>query len=166
MRTIDSFFSSQYIQVIGWTLLHSLWQSVLLAGFLAFALLVLRRHSANLRYLAAIIVLVMAFCLLPATFLLLARPVLYTSSELPMVDNEAIKSGNHRQLTTKTDQQLEILPNLTAQSSVSELPNQFQRWAEDRFSPLIPWFVVIWLLGVCYSSIRLIIQWKIVIRLK
>src|SRR4051794_17678631 len=37
---------------IGWVLLHSLWQGVLIGGAFGLARFALRRHSANVRYLA------------------------------------------------------------------------------------------------------------------
>ena len=57
MSTLDNFFSPVLTRALGWTLLHSLWQGALLAAVLGGALLLLRRHRAELRYLASALAL-------------------------------------------------------------------------------------------------------------
>lgn len=51
---IDAIFSPQLIHALGWTLLHSLWQGALFAILLGVLLIVLRRYSAQARYLVAV----------------------------------------------------------------------------------------------------------------
>ena len=73
MTFLSHLLSTALAERIGWTLLHSLWQFALLAVLLAGVLEVLRRRSANLRYLVGCFALaamlagsVTTFCLLPA----------------------------------------------------------------------------------------------------
>ncbi|MBN1973935.1 MAG: M56 family metallopeptidase, partial [Sedimentisphaerales bacterium] len=53
MFTIDNFMSGEVVQKIGWSLLHLIWQAAAVALVLAAALRILRRFSANMRYLAS-----------------------------------------------------------------------------------------------------------------
>ena len=73
MTFLSHILSAAPAERIGWTLLHSLWQFALLAALLAGALELLRRRSANLRYLVGCLALAAmlaagatTFCLLPA----------------------------------------------------------------------------------------------------
>lgn len=47
---ITAFFSPELVRALGWTLLHSLWQGALIALALAVLLVLLHRHSAQVRY--------------------------------------------------------------------------------------------------------------------
>ena len=53
MTTLENFVSPALTRALGWTLLHSLWQGALVAAILAGALLLLRRHRAQIRYAVA-----------------------------------------------------------------------------------------------------------------
>ena len=53
MTTLEHFVSPALTRALGWTLLHSLWQGALVAAVLAGALLLLRRHRAEVRYAAS-----------------------------------------------------------------------------------------------------------------
>jgi len=57
MLGIDTIFSDRFIQSLGWSIIHSLWQGVLIGILLGFGLLLLRR-SSKMRYLVS----VMALC--------------------------------------------------------------------------------------------------------
>ena len=53
MTALENFASPALTRALGWTLLHSLWQGVLVAAVLAGALLLLRRQRAEVRYVAS-----------------------------------------------------------------------------------------------------------------
>jgi bla regulator protein BlaR1 len=53
MNFFDQILAADWITRLGWTLLHSLWEIALLTAVLALLLSVLRRGSANVRYLTA-----------------------------------------------------------------------------------------------------------------
>ncbi len=57
MNPITHFFSDHDLQALGWTLLHSLWQGAVFAIFLALMLILMRRFTAQTRYLVAVILL-------------------------------------------------------------------------------------------------------------
>ena len=53
MEIIENIFSQELIQRLGWTLVHFLWQGAAVAVILAVTLRLLRKASANVRYLSA-----------------------------------------------------------------------------------------------------------------
>lgn len=57
MNTFYNIFSSELVEAIGWTLVHSLWQGSLVAILLAILLLFLRRNSAQVKYFISFITL-------------------------------------------------------------------------------------------------------------
>ena len=52
MATAEDLLSHGAVVSLGWTLIHFVWQATLVALLLGGVLRVLRRHSANVRYLA------------------------------------------------------------------------------------------------------------------
>lgn len=69
MKVISGFITGLPLEAIGWTLLHSLWQSLLIAGIVATASFVLRRHSAVIRYSIAVAAMLFQVLLSFATFM-------------------------------------------------------------------------------------------------
>lgn len=59
-QVFDIFVNSHVVYALGWTILHSIWQSALIAGMLALSLKLTQRASANTRYIQAVVAIV--FC--------------------------------------------------------------------------------------------------------
>jgi len=53
MIVLENILSQEIIQKLGWTLLHFIWQAAVVALLLAILLRVLRKSTANLRYIIA-----------------------------------------------------------------------------------------------------------------
>ncbi|HET6427050.1 MAG TPA: hypothetical protein VFJ30_01475, partial [Phycisphaerae bacterium] len=83
MDLIREVQSSGTVYRLGWTLLHTLWIGAALVGLLAVALAVLRRRSANARYLAACAALALLALSPVATFMVVPAPVRPAAAELP-----------------------------------------------------------------------------------
>jgi len=71
MTGFSATLSSDWMQTMGWTLLHSLWEVALVAAMVVFVLATLHRRSANVRYaiacaglLAAVLLPVVTYCLM------------------------------------------------------------------------------------------------------
>jgi len=69
---LDGLLAQPAAERIGWALLHSVWQGILVALLLAIALELLRRRSANIRYLVSCAAL-LVMTVLPVATLLLER---------------------------------------------------------------------------------------------
>jgi len=70
MRVIEGIFPERVLDALGWTIVHSLWQGALLALILAVIIIMLRRSSSRIRYLAGSIGLVLMLLLAIGTFFL------------------------------------------------------------------------------------------------
>src|SRR5947207_897272 len=63
MIAFGHLLQSPEIKLLGWSLIHFLWQGAIVAALLAAALPLMRRHTANARYLVACAaLLLMAAC--------------------------------------------------------------------------------------------------------
>src|SRR5437870_1300792 len=112
MTSIESLLTGPLGQAIGWALLHLLWQGVLVAAILAATLALMKRQSANARYLAscgamiALLVLLVATAVraydpsaavtdsLPATVSMHASTLLDTTADLsPLAANDGPTTG-------------------------------------------------------------------------
>jgi bla regulator protein blaR1 len=58
MKIIQYLFSSEIIEALGWTLVHSLWQGALLAIILTILLLLMHHNSAQIKYFISFISLI------------------------------------------------------------------------------------------------------------
>ena len=74
MTTLEQFVSPALMRALGWMLLHSLWQGVVVAGVLAGALLLLRRQRAEVRYVISASALGAVVALAGLTFSLYLKP--------------------------------------------------------------------------------------------
>ncbi|MEM6800118.1 MAG: M56 family metallopeptidase [Bacteroidota bacterium] len=124
-----------WMQALGWTLLHSLWQASLIALIWAITRQFLKRSSAQKRYLAA----------MGALFTLLTCSLLTFWQLLPE-QIEAVGSFS-------ADTQPVVFPTL------EEIPaNLFsletkESWT-DFFDILAPWLSLLWILGAAIMGIR------------
>jgi beta-lactamase regulating signal transducer with metallopeptidase domain len=50
MRAIESIFSPEMVEALGWTIVHSLWQGMLVLVGLLLILLLIRKYSAQIKY--------------------------------------------------------------------------------------------------------------------
>lgn len=142
---------------LGWVLIHSLWQGLLVAAVLAMIFAWLRRRSAAARYWASGIALATLAVLPIATFLSLddsalnqepaanSRPgyLMKLSGSIP---RSLGRSGYEEDWETSLPSPAMILRNL--------------------LEPMLPWLVLGWVVGVGVLSVRLLAGWKEVRRLR
>jgi len=57
MTALENILSQEIVQKLGWTLIHFVWQAAAVALLLAIVLKLLRKSSANLRYMLACLAL-------------------------------------------------------------------------------------------------------------
>jgi bla regulator protein blaR1 len=126
----------QFIDAMGWTLLHSLWQGGLIALTLWLALAVLRDASAATRYgLVSSAFLIFALCPL-VTFLMVYEAPIVASTASDLVVS---------------------LQGMTAVSSVEQAATSDALSVLERFLPLM---VLIWTLGVILRAARVVAEWR------
>lgn len=151
------------IEIIGWAIIHSIWQCGLLAAAAALAFLMARQSSPNIRYVIGV-----TFMLLMVVF-----PVL-TASRMRSAGQRA-ESGDIRQtsklaLPRQADAVEGIAPSpASIEQSESTNATSFgivgtsRRLVSDRLrnvqssiAQVMPWVVAAWLLGLLAASLRLV----------
>ena len=153
MKFIGLMLASSAVQTIGWALLHSLWQGIVLAALLGITMSLLRKRTANLRYLIACGTL----------SLMLILPV-----STALWSGAKTQNNDYDKKTFQTE-----MPRESAAPMNSTEPDNVTRTEELRYSRLeqtvnqfLPWFVLVWTLGVFISSLRLLGVWTYTQRLK
>jgi beta-lactamase regulating signal transducer with metallopeptidase domain/HEAT repeat protein len=181
MTSLSQILSTGLAERIGWTLLHSLWQFALLAALTAGVMEVLRRRSANLRYVVGCFALaamlttgIATFCLLPTAsapvaeqqFIASAKgdPALAvdTNSSAPL--EIAGGNGDNGVLLSPRERNAKIeSPHAEREEYVSL---GFLDAIGARLSPWLPWITAVWIAGVILLSLRNLVGWLGVQRLR
>lgn len=113
------------------TLLHFLWQGTVIAVVLKSLLLLIPHHRPQLRYLASCGALLTSIIIACLTFVILYQP----SSD------------------GQNAQQLASVINAIPDNIVSPVEQTYQAYAE-----FLPWLSVMWMVSICFLSLRLIVD--------
>lgn len=166
-----------FVDIVGGVLVHFLWQGALLGILLFVACSVLHRVSAQLRYRAAMLIL-MASLVLPAitaTYLLLA---LTRSAEAPRPQIQRTLEGESvaaqpvsRPVSHEPVEELGYARVYRVNAPSYPLKLESYRPPRARassisFAGLLPFVVVLWLAGVFIFSLRFAASWIFVQNLK
>ncbi len=159
MTNVQRVLSSQWVQLWGWTLLHSLWQMAIVAVLAAVVLRCLHRRSANLRYVVACVALAAMFLSPLMTYFLVPRAagpvsVLASTPTTPSPPRSEPRSG--RAATAHIDRAVAVAALPEPSPADSSTPGSFrlQDLATRLFTPCLPWTVVFWLTGVMGLCVR------------
>jgi beta-lactamase regulating signal transducer with metallopeptidase domain/murein DD-endopeptidase MepM/ murein hydrolase activator NlpD len=145
------------LETFGWTLLHSMWQGALVAAWLWFVLLFVRK--SQLRYVLACAALLLMILVPAVTFAILYnQPV--SSAETTTI-TEALPSneagGVSEPLDVEPPQTAPRVSQKQAATPTQTLGN-VGTWRQ-RLTTYLPYIVAIWLAGVVLLSLRLLLQW-------
>ncbi|WP_303310493.1 M56 family metallopeptidase [Hymenobacter sp. BT730] len=158
MNWLESLLTPALVRALGWTLVHSLWQGAVVALSLAGLLLLLRRHSAQIRYGAAAVALVAMLALSMVTFgryYYAEQAVQAQPQPLPLRTLPASLSGAQvilASVNAHTSAEAALTaPLMTEEESVS----MAQTWLEY-FDRNLPIMVTIWLLGLLAMTLRML----------
>lgn len=169
MRHTNALLAHPVFQLLGWTLLHFVWQGALVALAYAGISLSLRRSTANLRYLVACASMLLMLALPVATFFQLNSNVAAVAAadraqhaapalEQPVRnDSRAAESGAQARLYANL---------LVLRDDAGGASAPLQRWAMDRFTSAVPWLVLLWLAGALALTLRLLGGWVLTERLR
>ena len=135
-------------QAVGWALLHLLWQGTIVAAILAAVLALMKRQSANARYVVSCGALALVFAMFVATAIRAYDP----AAEPIVMTSEGATSPE----TTKVS--LTQIPVLIAESAAEGLRDRAIAAAASARNKL-PSIVAIWLAGVVLLSARLLVSW-------
>ena len=150
--------NSKFIENLGWTLLHSIWQIALIAFILFLLLRILRKFFASIRYLISIAALGFAFFLPVATFVNLAgdaRTNLFQNDISDKKDfelmNKNFRIAENFPNSVSSEKKIEAVKNESFFASIGNLRSFF----DENLSDLLPFTVVLWFFGVVFFALRL-----------
>jgi len=158
METIYAYLPETMIVKLGWTLIHFLWQGVLLAILSAIVLRLLRRRSSNVRYLTSCIALLLMVVLPVVTIQFIKAEAVVSA---PVVFEEPIDIGpvaiapleilERPAVTISAKPVAPFEPQIRTASVEPDVPltERFTAFCE----PLLPFIVIGYLLGVFALSI-------------
>lgn len=152
------FGKQELIENIGWTLIHSCWQILLVALLLFFSLRIVKNASGNLRYLAGVSALFLAIALPAATFVSFSADSI-VKNDTALAENRETTANNTDKAVNKRN---EALNDLSDSSETVAFDNKTNLWAFGNlqiragklFTNLLPYFVGLWLLGVLLFAAR------------
>ena len=162
---LENILSQEIVQKLGWTLLHFIWQAAAVALLLTILLAVLRKSSANLRYIVACAALGLIVLLPIATMQLVpvSTPQLIAGIE-PTPASVILPV-----------QEIRVIP--AVEMTIPEAPVQHEitgtvykaSWkqrAAEKLEPALPYLVSAWLLGVFGLSLWHLGGWAQLQRLR
>ncbi|OWP63876.1 hypothetical protein CDA63_06595 [Hymenobacter amundsenii] len=149
MNWLEQVLPPALMQALGWTLIHSLWQGAVVALALAGLLLLLRQHSAQVRYRTAAAAMLLLLLLAGLTFGRYYDAPVSGASQLTAyqeVDELAAVS---------TPDLGSVAPATTAVVASEAAPAWQQNWARY-FEANLPLVVTVWLMGLLVMGLRLL----------
>ncbi|MBL8809126.1 MAG: carboxypeptidase regulatory-like domain-containing protein [Planctomycetaceae bacterium] len=191
MNTVEAFLwnRTSFVETIGLTLMHFVWQGLLVAVLLKAMMVWMSRSSAQRRYAVCCLALLALAILPPVTFVVLnetgqgqevaeetipmATPVAESDSGMngnaARIDSEnelpqhgSLGSGKHSLQNRSAEHSgLVSSENVEARSATSPfvLSAESRRWALQAAT-------AVWMLGVVFLSVRLLLSWAWVRRIK
>jgi HEAT repeat protein/beta-lactamase regulating signal transducer with metallopeptidase domain len=154
---------------LGWALVHFLWQGAALAILLGVALTVIRPTAARTRYTVSIVTLGAMLAIPVATTLRMYEPTVSSLSQTSAPADPAsdVNAAAPRAPSpaVKSPQSLSS-PAPAPATAHSDSPVARLTQLRDRLEPVLPWLVVVWVLGVLILSVRLAYGWMAARRLR
>ena len=149
LQVLISWFAQPLVESIGWSLVHFLWQGMIVALLLASLLLALKRAKAGVRYLAAC----GGLLLMLASFLgTIACSIVFTARPLAEEGRAAETRESGRTDDPRRTGSMTGLATAEAPTIPGTPVTSASRSLAAR--ALLPWFVAVWLLGVLGLSAR------------
>ena len=189
MLTLQNVLESRVIESLGWALVHFVWHGSVLALLLKFAMVVLERAPAQTRYVVqCATLLAMVLCSVGTWWWIAAteRPPEVVApaavdaglQQIPITDgprmadsvafgpmgptqDETVESVVVEPATTEL-----ILPIVSTERLLTANRMSWEQQIHGSLLHALPWLVSAWLAGVLMLSLRLLVGWRIVQRMK
>ncbi|WP_048826075.1 M56 family metallopeptidase [Hymenobacter sp. DG25B] len=158
MNWLETLLTPALVRALGWTLVHSLWQGAVVALSLAGLLLLLRRHSAQIRYGAAAVALVAMLALGIVTFgrYYYAEQAAQAQPQvLPLRALPASLSGAQvilASVNANTSAEAALAAPLAEEEASVSMAHSWLSY----FDRNLPILVTIWLLGLLAMTLRML----------
>jgi len=158
MNTLTEILSHSFVHKLGWTLLHLLWQGAAVALLLGIVLRLLRKSSANLRYVVACSALALVVLAPAVTFFLISAPPTSAGIESAPVGPLADPLLARHTADMPLARAAEYMDMFTRTSWTQKV--------ENFFAPALPYIVAGWVLGVFALSLWHLGGWTHLQRLR
>src|SRR5688572_19242420 len=157
---IETWFPAPVAKAIGWTLVHSLWQGLLLTFMAGILILFTRRSASSIRYKLLSSLLVLFVSGAGITFILELQSALATAQSIAATVADPVNTP----LATSFTSDNPVVSRLSSESAVFSL-FEMEVVANyiNRYAPLI---VTIWFFIFLFKSIRLTVHIGYAQRLK
>ena len=162
MIILEDILSQEIIQKLGWTLLHFIWQAAVLALLLAILLKVLRKSTANLRYIFACLALALIVLLPVITIQLVPVSVPHSTTHIEPAPVPAV-------LLTEgmpAAENIIVEEPVQSESITFVSADSWKQRTIEVFEPALPYIVSGWLVGVFGLSIWHLGGWAQLQRLR
>ncbi len=167
---IDYFFNPEFVEALGWTLLHSVWQGAAFAIFLVLILIALRSYAAQSRYIVAVGILCAFFMTVSVTFWQEWQEVNHQVELATQIPNESSTNdsfafNNQKESGATIESGKE---NTVGEINKSTVKNE-SSWMlifKNYYQRHLPLLVTIWFMGVLFLQLRFLGQFAYVQRLK
>ena len=136
MKAVLEFFDASWLQLVGYTLLHSIWEAFIVAALIVLALRFIPNKLSTVRYITASVGVLTIICLSIGTFV-----YLYTTS--PNETGMATVMAPSSKL--KLGHEAVFLPVTTYLDSTRAFINS-----------VLPLFLMVWILGTSLFSLRIL----------
>ena len=161
MTTIETLLQQPAAQVIGWALLHFVWQGALVGGLTAIALAALRQSAADVRYVVATIALSLMVTLPVVTAVQLWRAVSPGPTGKPAsIPSGVVKSTGPAVMPARLDSTNAAPAGIPFAGPAAPAARSGALDAV-RLEPWLPAVVLLWLCGVAVLSLRLLSGWLV-----
>ncbi|MBC8218756.1 MAG: M56 family metallopeptidase, partial [Planctomycetes bacterium] len=158
MNALSEILSHPFVHKLGWTLLHLLWQGAAVALLLGIVLCLLRKSSANVRYVVACSALALVVLAPAVTFCLISAPPASAGIESAPV---ALLAESLQERYTSD------MPLIRAAEYMGMFTHtSWTQRVEDFCAPALPYIVAGWLLGVVGLSLYHLGGWTHLQRLR
>jgi len=140
MTYLNGILSGAFIDALGWTLVHSIWQGALLASLVVVIMILLRKGAARTRYLVYFSSLLLMLGLSVLTFINVYEPA--GASEVLLTEQQI---SNTADMLPMQEQQV-----ADEETQFEQAKQAFAAYFERNF----PLFVSLWLLGICFFLLK------------
>ncbi len=145
MKPIQSIFSPEITEALGWTIVHSIWQGTVLLIMLLILLSVLKKYSSQVRYFISFTILVI---MLGWSFSTFVKSYQY-AKEKQLVKYELLKNpGYIKNIVVQNTNETNIINSSEFNIKIIKIRAWFQR--------NFPLFLSVWLVGIALFTVRLL----------
>lgn len=165
MEILENILSQGLVQRLGWTLVHFVWQAGMVALLLAILLKLLRKSSANLRYIVACLALVIVVLLPAITMNLIPVTMSYSATEFEpepaAITSTPVTIEQFSNIETPVIETQHPVENVTVSPRIP-----FRGRITEALEPFLPYVVLGWLVGVFGLSVWHLGGWTQLQRLR